>query len=115
MSCGPLPTYGEAPVQLKRVPRKLAGVERAGLLVSLALSTDTCCPTLVKVTYPVNGSKGLGKIATQLLMNSGTDALRICVDIDTSGVFIASTSHLLMLLDVVVNATTIAAIGVTSF
>ena len=51
------------------------------------------------MTYPVNGSKGLGKIATQLLMNSGTDALRIRVDIDTSGVFIASTSHLLMLVD----------------
>ena len=68
-------------------------------LVSLALSTDTCCPTLVKVTYPVNGSNGLGKIATQLLMNSGTYVLRIRVDIDASGVLIASTSHLLVLLD----------------
>jgi len=70
---------------------------------------------LVEVTYPVNCSKGLGKIATQLLMNSGTDTLRIRVDIDTSGVFIASTSHLLMLLDCSCECKTIAAIGVTSF
>ena len=57
------------------------------------------CLALVKVTYPVNGSKGLGKIATQLLINSGTDTWRIRVDIDTSGVFIASTNHLPMFLD----------------
>ena len=65
MSCGPLPNYGEAPVQLKRVPRMLAGVEQAGLLVSLALSTGTYYLSIVEVTYPVNGSKDLGKIATQ--------------------------------------------------
>ena len=54
---------------------------------------------LVEVTYPVNGSKGLGNIASQWLMNSGTDALLLRVDIDTSGVFIASTNHLSMFLD----------------
>ena len=59
------PNYGEAPVQLKRVPRKLAGVERAGLLVSLALSTGTYYLSFVEVTFPVNGSKDLGNIATQ--------------------------------------------------
>ena len=43
----------------------LAGVEQAGLLVSLALSTGTYYLSIVEVTYPVNGSKDLGKIATQ--------------------------------------------------